>query len=82
MKTILTFLAAFLAVAIPVSLSIELIGFRLPVGADFLGVFCAFVATFVTLIALSDYSHPRRVRSVAVVSPVAQTPKAAHPLAA
>ena len=79
MKTLLQFLPAFFAASVPVSLAVELTGFHLPAGADFLSVFSAFVMALVALIAVGDYSRPRR----ALVARVeARTEKAAHPLAA
>lgn len=77
MKTSLKFLTVFSAIAVPSTFAAELAGVSLPSSFDSGAAFMAFVITFVTATAFSDYARPKRS---SVLLPVPA--KAAHPLAA
>jgi len=78
MKTTLKFLALILAAALPVTLAANLV---LPAALDATHLLGAFTATFVTLIALNDYTRPARRRDY-LASLARTTPRHSHPLAA
>jgi hypothetical protein len=78
MKTLPKIIALFTTASVPVAISLEAAGLDLPASLDVGSMFCLFVVSLVTLIALTDYSRahePRLVESLA-------ENKAAHPLAA
>ena len=78
MKNSLKVLSLFAAAAVPSALALEIAGINLPSNFDLGSAFGLFVVSLVMLIAVSDYTHtlkPRTVRALLAT-------KAANPLAA
>mgnify|MGYP001581470947 FL=1 len=78
MKNPLKLIALFAAAAVPSALALEIAGVNLPPHLDLGTAFGLFVASLVALIAVTDYTHtlkPRTVRALVAA-------KATNPLAA
>lgn len=81
MKTTLTHLALFLAVALPTAATADSLGLSLPTLVSPTNLFGALITTFILLTIVSDYSRkPRLALRHPVAAPTVQ--KATHPLAA
>jgi hypothetical protein len=78
MKNSLKLLSLFAAAAVPSTLALEIAGLDLPPYFDPGSTFGLFVFSLVTLIAVSDYTHTLKPRTVRALL----ANKAANPLAA
>ena len=82
MKTSLKVLALFTAASVPSAFAMELTGVDLPASFAPLAAFSAFVVSWVTLVAFTDYARPRPRLVESAVTQRAPFAKAPHPLAA